>query len=303
MPGLAITNNFEDVLDIGFRKIFFNHFNLVGDQNARIFAFGNSDRAYEDFSYVTDMGPVPKATEGSALTFDAPLQGFDIRFTHDTYRKGYKVTQEMQEDDLHQIFSRMPAALGTSMATTRNQVGANIYNNSFDSGVQTGADGLELFSDVHVYADGSTFRNELSTAATLSVDSLEQALLDIRATLNDAGNLLNLKPVELIVAPALQRTAKEILGSIQDPESANNTINTMSSGHIGLNLVVNDYLTSATAWFIKCTIHPMLWIDRISPSHTSDNEFTSDNRMFKVRARWSVGWTPQVQGIFGTPGV
>lgn len=303
--GIAIRNNFPDLLQVAdaFKAIFFDNFNLVGDQYSQLFNKETSDRQFEEFSYVTNLGTIPKATEGSALTFEAPVQGFDVRFTHDTFRKGYKVTREMLEDDQYSIFSRMPAAHGTSMMTTRNQFGANIYNNGFDSSVQTGADGLELFSTAHLLAIGGTQRNELTTAAPLSVDALEQALLDIRATTDDQGNILALRPRKLVIHPNNIRTAKEILGSVQDPESANNTINTFSSANTGLELIANDYLTSTTAWFIMCDVHPMLWLDRVLPSHEMDNEFDTDNAKFKVRARWSAGWKPQPWGIYGTPGV
>jgi len=302
MPAIAIRGNFADALSLNFEEIFFNHYNLVGDEYSAIFNKEKIEGESIEYSYVTNLSTIPKATDGSNITYEAPVQGFDVKLTPDTYRKGYKVTLEMLEDDRYNIFSRMPAALGTAMMRTQNQVGANIINNGFDSAVQTGADGLELFSTAHVLAVGGTQKNELTTAAVLSADSLEQALLDIETTTDDQGNILTLIPRILLIPPQLRTKAQKLLLSSQDPDSGNNAINPMAAGYTGLVPMVNHYLTSATQWTIICDVNPLVWVDRVYPSHAAGNEFDTDNAKFKVRARFIPGWRPEPWGVFSTPG-
>jgi len=298
MPVMQRTN-FSDSMAEGFRAIFLSEYDQVPTQYPQLFNMLTSRKQYEDDSYVAGFGTIPKKTEGSTITADAAIQGFDERYTHDTYALQYEITEEMIEDELYGLISQFPAELAVSMRITREQSGANIYNNGFDSSVQTGGDGKELFATDHPLVGGGTQKNELTSAADLEIDSLEQALIDIRATTDDRGKLINLRPRTLIVPPELERKALEIMGSSLDPESANNTINVYKGR---LNVVVNDFLTDTDAWFILCDRHKVIWFDRIMPDHETGNDFNTGNMKHKVRSRWSNGWSLP-WGAFGTPGV
>jgi hypothetical protein len=295
-----LRNNFPDLLGaVAFEEIFFDNFDAVGEQWPDLFRRKTSLRQFEDISYIAPFGTIPEKSEGSAVTFDDPIQGFDERYTHKTYALAYRITKEMQEDELYNIIPQFPASMGRSMAETRNIDGAGIYNNGFDATVQLGGDQKELFATDHPLVGGGTQKNELTSAAVLSADSLEQALIDIRATTDDRGKLLNIRPVALVVPPELLWTAQILLGTSLDPDSANNAIN--PAARQGLKLIVNDYLTSTTAWFLLSSDHKVTWYDRVMPSHEGGNDFDTDDMKFKVRARWSNGWDLP-WGAFGTPG-
>jgi len=68
-----------------------------------------------------------------------------------------------------------------------------------------------------------------------------------------------------------------------------------------LQLAVNHYITDADAWFILCDEHEMNWFWRVRPDHYQDNDFDTDDAKFKVRARWSRGWSIP-WGVFGSMG-
>jgi phage major head subunit gpT-like protein len=295
-----LRDNFSDPLAPGFEVIFFDNFNAVGEQWPDLFMRKTSTNQYEDISYIAPFGTIPTKNEGAAVTYDDPIQGFDKRYTHLTYALAYRITREMKEDERYGIINKFPASIGRSMAETRNISGAGIYNDGFDSTVRTGGDGKELFATDHPLMGGGTEQNELTNAANLSASSLEQALQDIRATTDDRGKLLNIRATKLVVPPELQSTAEILLGSRLDPDSANNAINPYSRR--GLSIVVVDYLTSATAWFLLGSDHTVTWYDRIMPSNEPGNDFDTDDSKFKARARWSNGWDLP-WGVFGSPGV
>jgi hypothetical protein len=99
----------------------------------------------------------------------------------------FSITEEAIEDNLYdRLASRYTKALARSMSQTKQVKAAAVLNNAFDS-TYTGGDGLELCSTAHTLANGSTFRNELSTAADLNETSLEQALIDIAGFVDERG--------------------------------------------------------------------------------------------------------------------
>lgn len=295
-----LRGNFPDPLAVGFEMIFFDNFKAVGEQWPALFKRKTSSRQYEDISYIAPFGTIPKKTEGAAVTYDDPIQGFDKRYIHETYALAYRITQEMIEDELYNIINQFPASIGKSMAETRNISGLAIYNDGFDATVRTGGDSKELFATDHPLVGGGSQKNELTVAANLNTDALEQALIDMRATTDDRGKLLNIRPKMLVVSPDLEWEAKILLKSTLDPDSANNAIN--PAAQTGLQLVVIDYLTSAKAWFLLGSDHTITWYDRIMPSNEPGNDFDTDDKKFKARARWSNGWD-LYHGSFASPGV
>ena len=289
--------NLGDLLSPGFREIFFQKFGERPPQYSELFNIESSKRKYEDDSYVSGFGLIPKKSEGVEMSPDDVIQGFDKRYTHDTFGVQYRVTEEMMEDDLYGVIKKLPASLGRSMALTIETDAANVFNNGFSTSY-LGGDGSALFVSDHPLLDGTTQKNILSTAADLSQTSLEQALIDIAATTDDRGLLVHLVPKKLIVAPAGEFNAKRLLMSTQEPDNANNAVNPMKGV---LQLVVNHYLTDPDAWFILCDQHELNWFWRVKPDHKQGNDFGTGDARFKVRARWSRGWSLP-WGVFGTPG-
>jgi hypothetical protein len=295
-----LRSNFPDPLAPGFEVIFFDNFNAVGEQWPGLFMRKTSKHQYEDISYIAPFGTIPTKSEGAALTYDDPIQGFDKRYLHLTYTLAYRITQEMKEDERYNIINQFPASIGRSMAETRNISGAGIYNDGFDATVRTGGDGKELFATDHPLVGGGDQKNELTNAANFSADALEQALIDMRATTDDRGKLLIIRPTKLVVPPELQSEAEILLGSKLDPDSANNALNPYARK--GLEIVVNDYLTNSKAWFLLGSDHTITWYDRIMPENEVNGDFDTGDSKAKTRARWSNGWDLP-WGAFGSPGV
>lgn len=290
---------FNDLTAPGFRDIFLDNFGERPTEYTEIFNMETMSTQYVDDSYVTGFGNVPVKNEGTSITYDEALQGFDKRYTAVTRGLAYRITEEMIEDDRYRIMRKMPAQLGRSMRNTIEQDGANMLNNAFDgTNYADGGDGKELLALDHPLMGGGTQKNELTNAADFSYTSLEQATTDIAATTTDRGQLMNLMPKKLIVHPSKLWKAQKILKSSQEPGSANNDINP------ALNFVTvsaNHYFTDPDAWFIICDMHEMNWFWRVKPDHQMGNDFDTGDAKFKVRGRWVRGWSLP-WGVFGSPG-
>lgn len=293
-------SSFSDLLAPGFRKIFVDALNF-GEKPpvcSRVYNMNTSKRQYEDDSYVTGFGLVPDKNEGAAVTYDDFYQGFDKRYTHTTRSMAYRVTKEMYEDELYGIMAKMPKALGRSMRATVETDAANTLNRA-ETAAYTGADGSVLLATGHALVSGGTQSNRLTTNADLSATSYEAAMIQLKDTTDDRGILLDLMPRKLVYPNELAWTVRKLFGSDKDPDSANNAVNPANDER--LDFVEWSYLTDSDAWFILADNHELNWFWRVQPDHFQGNDFDTDDAKFKVRARWSNGWTVP-WGIFGSTG-
>ena len=298
MPSLRA--NFGDLLAPGFRIIHDEQFKRYPTEYTEIFNVTDSDRQYEDDSSISGFGFVPEKTEGTGITYDDPIQGYDKRYTHKTYGLGFRVTKEMFEDDLYGKMKKMPKALGRSMRISIETDAANVYNRAFNNSY-TGGDGLELCSTAHTLTGGGTEQNELTNAADFTETSLEQALVDIQATLDDRSLVYQLMPKKFLCHASGEWNAAKILKSSQEPGTGNNAINP-GKGVLPGGIVVNHYLTDTDAWFILCDEHEVNFMFRRRPDFDRTNDFDTEDAKFKTTARWSNGFSGW-RGVFGSPGI
>lgn len=290
--------NFGPLLAPGLREVFFDKFDSYPAQYTDLFNVEKSERKYEDDYGVSGFGLVPVKDEGVGVIYDDPISGYTKRYTHSTFALGFRVTQEMYEDDLYGIIRKMPKALGKSMRLTVEIDGANVLNNGFTGSTYAGSDGVALFSASHPLTGGGTSSNTLAVAADLSESSLEQAIIDIAATTDDRGLLQMIQPKKLIVPASLAWTASRLLESTLTPGSANNAIN---PGKGIMPFKVNNYLTDTDAWFIYGDEHQVNWFWRVKPDFDQDNDFDTTDAKYKARARWSNGFSDW-RGVYASPG-
>jgi hypothetical protein len=196
------------------------------------------------------------------------------------------------------------------MAQSKQITAANILNNGFDTGGSyNGGDGKALMTTDHPLANGGTFRNELSTASDLSETSLEQALIDIAAFVDERGLKIALQGRKMIIPKELQFTAERIMKSplSTTPGGSNafakNDINAMMNmGMVPEGYRVNHFLTDTDAFFILTDAPNGLKNFVRSPIKTAiEGDFDTGNVRFKARERYSFGWSDP-RGIFGSPG-
>jgi phage major head subunit gpT-like protein len=262
-----------------------------------------SKRAYEESAYFAGLGLFPEKLEGEAIAYDSFLQGPTKRWVHKTYGLGVRITEEMIEDSLYPDvpteMGDMTKELGFTAGETMEVIVNDMYNNGTATTYHTAGDGLALFSLVHKSLNGGTWSNISSAAATLSATSLRQGILDFENTLNDRGLQQMQAPKVLMVPTALEWTGRELLNSAYDPESAENAINPLQSR--GLKLLVNPYLTSATAWYLLGDKNPIIMFNRRAVKFAQDGDFETGDFKFKGTFRMSVECNKPI-GIYRNTG-
>lgn len=272
-----------------------------GNQNAKLFDFKTSNKKYEELVEQTGFGLAPVKAEGSSTAYDSHAQGITSRGTNVAYSLGYIVTREEKADNLYEeVGMQRAGSLAFSMATTRNVVGANVYNRAFNS-AYTWGDGKELLATDHGSLAGD-MANELATPADLSEASLEDITINIMDVKNSKGLQIALQPKCLIIPTALAYEAQRILKSLGQSNSANNDLNALNSMNVIPDIVVNNYLTDSNAWFVRTNAPSgMCWFDREAVQFSKDEDFDTDNAKAKAYMRF----TPLVgdwRGLFGSAG-
>ena len=290
-------------LEPGLNALFGMEYDRYDDEWAEIFETESSDRAFEEEVMLAGFGQAPVKSEGAAVSFDTANEAYTARYTHETIALAFAITEEAVEDNLYdRLSTRYTRALARSMSNTKEVKGANILNNAFDS-TYTFGDGKELCATDHPTVGGGSLRNELSTAADLNETSLEQALIDIAAFIDERGLLVAVQGRKLVVPPALQFVADRLMASTLRPGTADNDINAMRNmGMLPDGYTVNHYLTDTDAFFIKTDApNGFKHFDR-SPVRTAmEGDFDTGNVRYKARERYSFG-VSDPRCVFGSPG-
>ena len=290
-------------LEPGLNALFGMEYDRYDNEHAEIFDTESSDRAFEEEVMLSGFGQAPVKGEGAAISYDTAGEAFTARYTHETIALAFAITEEAVEDNLYdKLSSRYTRALARSMSNTKQVKGASVLNNAFSSSY-VGGDGVSLVNNAHPTTGGGNWSNTLATAADLNETSLEQALIDIAAFIDERGLKIALRGMKLILPPALQFTAERILKSEQRVSTADNDINALKSGgYMPQGFAINHFLTDPDAWFVKTDSPNGMKHFVRSPLKTAmEGDFETGNARYKARERYSFGWSDP-RAMYGSPG-
>ena len=290
-------------LEPGLNALFGLEYARYDDESSEIYDTESSERAFEEEVMLSGFGSAPVKGEGSAVSFDDAQEAYTARYTHETIALAFSITEEAIEDNLYdRLASRYTKALARSMANTKQVKGAATLNNAFDS-TFAGGDGKELCATDHPLVNNGSLRNEPSTDADLNETSLENALIDIAAFVDERGLKVSVRGQKLIVPPALQFVADRLLESTLRPGSADNDVNaTRNMGMLPQGYTVNHYLTDTDAFFIKTDApRGFVHFERMGMSTKMEGDFDTGNVRFKARERYSYGYSDP-RCVYGSKG-
>ena len=286
----------------GLNALFGLEYKKYENEHADIYETENSERSFEEEVKLSGFGAAPVKSEGAAISYDNAQESFTARYTHETIAMGFSITEEAMEENLYDSLSaRYTKALARAMAYTKQVKAASLLNTGFTT--FNSGDGVTLFSTSHPTVSGITNSNTPSVAADLNETSLEQAVIDIAAFVDERGLLIAARPRKLIIPPALQFVATRLLETDLRVGTADNDTNALrSNGAIPEGYGINHYLTDADAFFITTDIPNGLKHFVRTPLSTSmDGDFDTGNVRYKARERYSFGVSDPL-GIYGSAG-
>lgn len=304
---MANRSGWAEALAPGLHEWINDSYTKIEPTYPKIFNVMTSERAYEEDVNSTGLGKLVEAQEGGPTQYDDPLFGFKTRYTHKTFKRGFKVTKEMYDDDLYRVMKDMSSKLGTAAARTVDSNAFSVFRNGFNTSYTSYGDAKPLFSTSHTRADGGTaFSNASSTSIALSEPNLETALIALREQRDDRGELISMADgkVLLLVPLALEKDAVEITGSSLKSGTSNNDLNyyegrvdVMSTRWIGATAGGSD-----TAWFLMVPgAHRLNLFTREAFNTMDEYDFDTDIMKMKGRMRFSFGWS-DYRGVWGSQG-
>jgi len=295
------TGNHPKALWPGVYSWFGAKYNEHETQYTKLFDIKSSNKNFEELVQHTGFGLAPVKPEGSSTAYDSHQQGYVARGTNVAYSLGYIVTrEELADNQYSEVSMRRAGSLAFSMAQTRENVGANVYNRVITAGY-TGGDGVVLGSTAHPSVSGNQ-SNILAAAADLSEASLEDLTIQIMNATDPKGLKISLRPQRLIIPTALTYEAQRILKSNLRSGGADNDTNALKLTGAIPEIVVNNYLTDSDAWFIKTNAPDGLcWFDREPVQFTKDEDFDTDNAKAKGYMRFVPFWGDW-RGLYSSSG-
>jgi len=284
----------------GLNAVFGIEYGEVNEEHKPLYEVESSDRAFEEEVLFTGFGGAPVKGEGAAVVYDDASESYTARYTAETVALAFAVTEEAMEDNLYDTFAKLRAkGLARSMANTKQQKAADLYNNGFATNQ---GDGVPMFSAAHPVTGTGTVTN-ITTAAAIAEATLEAAIIQIQKTTDDRGILVGAAAESLHIPTDLLFTADVLLNTPGITASANNDINAVR--HLGVipdGFYVNRRFTDANAWFIKTNVPNGTKMFNRTPLQTKmEPDFDTGNLRFKARERYSFG-VSDWRGWFGNAG-
>jgi hypothetical protein len=295
-----VRGGFSNLVVPGFRKIVFETYKQRPVEGTELVNMNSSKRAYEEDFPIAGFGTLISKPEGASVTYQDAIQGTAKRYTWTTYALGFRITQEMMEDDLYGIMGgRMSKALGRSARNNMEIVMHAPYNSGFDTAVNGFVSGESLFSTAHTTLRGGTLSNRHATDADFDLLALQAALESFHSLTDESG-------IPAVFIP------KIVLHSINDYWLVNQTLKTQNlpgSNQNDINQVAREglrshlshYLTDPDMWAVLCDEHDVNYFDRRAATFTNSDDFHTGDALFKLTRRNGSGFGGW-RGVWGSQG-
>ena len=292
----------KDLLLPGLRGVE-GKYEMIPSQYDKIFTKHDSKLALERTAEMRYLGLAQLKTEGGQTSFDNNAgERYVYNQEHNEIALGYAITRKAIDDNLYKTqFHPSNLGLIESFQQTKEIYGANILNTASTYNSSVGGDGVALVSTQHPI-DGGTVANRPAVDADLNENSLLNAMIAIRTNFRDqAGLKVFARGRKLVVPPALEPTAIRLTKTELRPGTANNDVNAIltTAGGLPEGYMVNDFLTSARAWFLLTNIDGLSYMERVSFETDMQVDFVTDNLLVKGYERYSFGYY-NWRSIFGS---
>ena len=283
----------KDLLLPGLRGVE-GKYEMIPSQYDKIFTKHDSKMSLERTAEMRFLGLAQLKTEGAQTSFDNSAgERYVYNQEHTEIALGYAITRKAVDDNLYKT-QFMPSNLGLieSFQQTKEIYGANVLNTATTYNASIGGDGKSLCATDHPI-DGGTVANKPTVDVDLNESTLLNAMIAIRTNFKDqAGLKVFARGRRLVVPPALEPTAIRLIKTELRPGTADNDVNAimMTAGGLPEGYMVNDFLTSARAWFLLTNIDGLSYMERVKFETDMQVDFVTDNLLVKGYERYSFGY-------------
>lgn len=290
----ATSTSFGDLLDIRFKKIFWENYDSLPDMLQELFAFEETyprnEQKYSSVGTFDDFGEFT-----GTLTYDDVYQGYDSTATHVEFAKGFQVERKLFKDEQFNIMDQRPKGLSAAAQRTRQKHGARQLNNAFsvDTYFGTNTEGVALCSNSHTTTSGASTAAGFDNLVTAALSAVAVAAARIQAVgfRGDRAERISVMPNEIWIPPNQFETAFEIVSSMGKVDVATNNANV----HYGQYSIFEwNYLTAANNWFMcdsSLRKQFLLWLDREPLEFGWVEDFDTFVAKYRGYMRYANLWT------------
>lgn len=268
--------------DIGFKTIFnkmFEETETVYDKVATIVPSSNKTESYHW------MGSLPRLRKWVGDRIFRNIQNHEYTIKNEPFEAAISIDKYDIQDDNLGIYKPQVENLAQSAKLHPEELVFKTLELGFS---QKCYDGITFFGSHKV--GKLTYQNKSDKALTM--DSYVEARTSMMKIKDDEGRTLRVIPNLLVVPPALEKTARDILQA--------DFINGTSNAYKGTaEILVVPELSSDTAWFLLDTtkaIKPIIFQEREKPTFvsltddTNSNVFINRTFLYGVETRCNTGY-------------
>lgn len=252
----------------GFSTLFNKVFSETQTQYEKIATTVPSSAKEENYKW---LGKIPSMREWIGDREIQNLSASDYTIKNKDYELTVGVDRNDIEDDTLGLYNPVIADIASSTKTFPDRLVFETLKSGFENKCY---DDEPFFSENHKVGK-KKFGNK--SQKKLTAESYEAARVAVMSLTDDEGNSLNLTPNLLVVPPALESSAKEIL--------LRETINGSTNIYRGTAeiLVVPELAGKDTAWYLLCTtksLRPLIYQERKAVKFTSLTNENDHNVFF-----------------------
>jgi hypothetical protein len=284
----------KDLLLPGLRGVE-GKYEQIPEQWSKIFTRYDSKMALERTAEMRYLPLANLKTEGGQTQFDNNAgERYIYNQEHTEIALGYAITRKAIDDNLYKTqFHPSNLGLRESFAQTKEIYAANVFNNGQTYSAAVNGDGQALFSTSHPI-DTGTYANIPTTQVDLNEATLLNGMVAVRTNfLDQAGLKTFARARKLLVPPQLEPVAIRLTKTELRPGTADNDVNAilMTAGGLPEGYMVDDYFTSAFAWFLVTNIEGLNAMSRIPYEMDMQVDFVTDNLLVKAYERYSFSYS------------
>lgn len=290
---------FANTVVPGFRKIVFETYKERPIEGKKITNQNTSKRAYEEDFPIAGMGSLQNKPEGASVYYQDGIQGNAKRYTWQTFGLGYRVTREMYEDDLYNVFGgKFSKSLGRSARNNQEFIMHAPFNNAFNTAFAGFTTGESLCGD-HVTLRGLTIRNRPVTDVDFGLLALQAAIEHFHNLTDESGFPMMMIPRRVIHSVGDYWLVNQVLKSQFLPGGNLNDINQVQSE--GITSHLSHYLTDTDSWYLQCDEHDVNYFLRRPFAFRAGDDMDTGDAKFNGTQRHGSGWG-DFRGIYGSAG-
>lgn len=206
-------------------------------------------KSYAEKALYSGLGTATRRTEGSNVQFDTPSIPYTKKFPFVIFTQAVQIGYSTWLRNPMGSIKPFNPELARSMYNARQQFIADILNNSTDATNYPIIDGVALASASHPTATG-TWSN-ISTAATLSYDALEQMCVDMDGHVTYRDQKRTYPGSKRLMLPrALRLKGQRIFDTSLKAGSGDNDKNVLKTHGVISEVAWNPFLSSSTAYYL-----------------------------------------------------